>query len=221
MCIVVLLGCGGTAKIQREPLPTPERYYILLDAGHGGFDGGAVGTVTGVQEAGLNLQVALLVQAELEAAGARVLLTRTGPEALGDTKKADMARRGELLQSEGADAALSIHMNKFPDPTVKGPMAYFQAGSAEGEALAARVIAALTEDLGLPERRPNPGNNFVTRVPAAPAVLVECGFLSHPEEERRLQDPAYQSTLSKAIARGVMAYLQEGEGEEGSMEKSE
>lgn len=209
MLLGLLLGCARVAQApEREPLPTPERWLVLLDAGHGGFDGGAQGTDTGVRESELNLAVAKLVQEALEDAGVRVLMTRTGEEALGDTKREDMARRGALMQTEGADAAVSIHMNMFPDRRVRGPMAYYQAGADRGEALARCVIDSLTGALELKPRLPNPGNNFVTRVPVCPAVLVECGFLSHPEEERLLQDPAYQRTIAEAIARGVLAFLE-------------
>lgn len=192
----------------REPLPTAGRWYVIVDAGHGGFDAGASGTDTGVKESDLNLQVALLVQEALEDAGVRVLMTRTGEGALGDSKREDMARRGQLLQTEGADAAVSIHMNKFSDRRVRGPMAYYQAGAAAGQALATCVIDSLTEALSLKSRLANPGNNFVTRVPACPAVLVECGFLSHAEEERLLQDEAYQKAIAHAIARGILAFLE-------------
>ncbi len=205
-----LLGCARSesAPPAREPLPTPERWYVILDAGHGGFDAGASGTDTGVKESDLNLQVALYVQAALEEAGVRVLMTRTEAGALGATKREDMARRGALLETEGADAAISIHMNKFSDRKVRGPMVYYQAGAEAGHALAASVIDSLTEALSLQPRLPNPGNNFVTRVPACPAALVECGFLSNAAEERLLQDEAYQRATASAIARGVMAYLE-------------
>ena len=135
MAGLLLLGCArpAAAPAVREPLPTPPRWYVILDAGHGGFDAGASGVDTGVKESELNLQVALLVQAALEDAGTRVLMTRTGEGALGDTKRADMSRRAAMLLSEGADAAVSIHMNKFADRRVRGPMAYYQAGAAEGE----------------------------------------------------------------------------------------
>ncbi len=212
----LLTGCAASAKAPeaREPLPTPPRWYVLVDAGHGGFDGGASGIDTGVQESELNLQVALLVAEALEDAGVRVLMTRTEKGALGGTKREDMARRGELLTTEGADAAVSIHMNKFSDRKVRGPMAYYQAGAKAGQALAQCVIDRLTEAMGLKSRLANPGNNFVTRVPACPAVLVECGFLSHPEEERLLQEEAYQKAIAEAIARGVLAYLEASAGGE-------
>ena len=205
-----LLGCArpAPALVEREPLPTPGRWYVILDAGHGGFDAGASGVDTGVKESDLNLEVALLVEAYLEEAGVRVLMTRTESGALGGTKREDMARRGELLQTEGADAAVSIHMNKFSDGRVRGPMAYYQAGAEEGQVLAQRVIDSLTEAIGLKPRLANPGNNFVTRIPPCPAALVECGFLSNAEEERLLQDAVYQRAIAEAIARGVMAYLE-------------
>ncbi len=205
----LLLGCAEAADTpEREPLPTPGRWYVILDAGHGGFDAGASGPDTGVRESDLNLQVALLVQEALEDAGVRVLMTRTDPEALGSTKREDMARRGQLLSADGADAAISIHMNKFTDRRVRGPMAFYQAGAEAGQALAAAVIDSLTSALDLPPRLPNPGNNFVTRVPPCPAALVECGFLSHPEEERLLQEPEYQKAIAEAIARGILVYLE-------------
>ena len=205
----LLLGCARPVEApERAPLPTPGRWLVVVDAGHGGFDAGASGVATGVPEAELNLQVALLVQQALEDDGVRVLMTRTGSGALGDTKRADMARRGQLLQTEGADAAVSVHMNKFSDRRVRGPMAYYQAGAEAGQALAASVIGCLTQSLGLKPRLANPGNNFVTRIPSCPAVLVECGFLSHPEEERLLQDETYQKAIATAIAQGVIEYLE-------------
>ena len=118
-----MLGCARPVTVPEkgEPLSTPPRWLVILDAGHGGFDAGASGTATGVKESELNLQVALLVREALEDAGARVVMTRTGPGALGPTKGEDMARRGQMLLTEGADAAVSIHMNKFSDRKVRGP----------------------------------------------------------------------------------------------------
>ncbi len=220
MLLGLLLGCAAPAEspAARDPLPTPPRWYVIVDAGHGGFDAGASGVDTKVQESELNLRVALRVQQYLEDAGVRVLMTRTDEGALGGTKKEDMARRGQLLQTEGADAAVSIHMNKFSDRKVRGPMAYYQAGAKAGQALAQCVIDQLTDAIGLKSRLANPGNNLVTRVPACPAVLVECGFLSHPEEERLLQEEAYQKAIAEAIARGVLAYLEASAGSQPLLE---
>lgn len=211
MC-ALLAGCG-TGEEERVPLEerrtgleAPE-YLVVVDCGHGGFDAGASGDDTGVREDGLILAVGRLVQEELEEAGVLVIMTRRDEEALGDTKKEDMAKRGEILCTEGADAVVSIHMNHFSDRKVQGPMTFYQAGAEAGQSLAQAVIDALCGGLEIKSRLANPGNNFVTRIPKAPAVLVECGFLSNPEEEGLLQQEAYQQKLAKAIAQGVLAYL--------------
>lgn len=208
-----LLGCTKAAPpctpytLDAEP----PAYFVILDYGHGGADAGAIGVDTGVKEADLNLLIGECTARALEDRGCFVLRTRTGADALGDTKRDDMARRGAILCTEGADCTVSIHMNKFSDRSVKGPMCYFQAGAKEGEALAQCVIDALCDALGRDGRPANPGNNYVTRIPRVPSVLVECGFLSNPEDEQRLQDPAYQQLLAAAIADGVVAYLESGE----------
>ncbi len=190
-----------------SPAPTPDPYTVVLDFGHGGFDGGAVGIDTGVVEADLNLAVGKKVQTALERAGCHVLLTRPDEHALGETKNADMHARGELLQNPDADCTVSIHMNKFSNRRVSGPMTFYQAGADEGQKLAACVIAAITDALALKSRSANPANNFVTRIPAVPSVLVECGFLSNPTDEKNLQEEAYQTALAEAIAKGVLTYL--------------
>lgn len=208
----LLAGCGA---MEEEAVPLEERrtgleapaYLVVVDCGHGGFDAGASGDDTGVREDGLNLAVGLLVQEELEEAGVLVIMTRRDGDALGETKKEDMAKRGEILCTEGADAVISIHMNHFSDRKVQGPMTFYQAGAEAGENLAQAVMDALCGVLEIKNRLANPGNNFVTRIPKAPAVLVECGFLSSPEEERLLQQEAYRQKLAKAIAQGVLAYL--------------
>lgn len=186
---------------------TPPAYFVILDYGHGGFDCGAIGVDTGVLESDLNLLVGERVARALEDRGCFVLRTRTGPDALADTKRDDMARRGAILCSDGADCTVSIHMNKFGDRRIKGPMCYFQAGAEEGRRLAQCVTDALCAALGRDPRYANPGNNYVTRIPSVPSVLIECGFLSNPEDERKLQEPAYQQLLADAIADGVLRYL--------------
>lgn len=218
MC-VLLAGCGSAEEEtfivpeeRKTGLEAPE-YLVVVDCGHGGFDAGASGDETGVREDGLNLAVGLLVREELEEAGVLVVMTRADGEALGDTKKGDMARRGEILCAEGADAVVSIHMNHFSDRQVQGPMVFYQAGAEAGQELSQEIMDALCGELGIQSRLANPGNNFVTRIPAAPAALVECGFLSNGEEEALLQQPAYQQQLARAIAQGVLAYLGESEEE--------
>lgn len=215
-----LLSCSAPAA-PCEPFlldAEPPKYFVILDYGHGGFDCGATGVDTGVLESDLNLLIGERTARALEDRGCFVLRTRTGPDALAGTKRDDMARRGAILCSDGADCTVSIHMNKFSDRSVKGPMCYFQAGAEGGKVLARCVIDALCAAIGRDPRPANPGDNFVTRLPAVPSVLIECGFLSNPEDERKLQEPAYQQLLAEGIADGVLQYLQNKEpsGPEGS-----
>ena len=203
------LNCMPAAPCVPVRIETkPPRWYVILDYGHGGRDCGAIGADTGVKESDLNLTVGEKVAAALEERDCRVLRTRTDRDALADTKRSDMALRGAILCTEGADCTVSIHMNKFADRSVKGPMCFYQAGAEEGRRLAQCVTDALCAALERPARPANPGNNYVTRIPDAPSVLVECGFLSNPEEERDLQDPAYQQRIADAVADGVIAYLE-------------
>lgn len=188
------------------PAPGPR---IVVDAGHGGGDGGSVGQA-GTVEAGLNLAVAKLLEEELTAAGYRVRMTRRDENALGETKKADMAARGRALADPEAALCVSVHMNAFTDTAVRGPMAFYMEGSAEGKALADAVIAAVCEAVGTGGRSANPGDYFVLRQSLCPAVLVECGFLSNAAEEKLLCDPDYQRKLAAGIAAGIAAYLDAG-----------
>lgn len=186
---------------------TAEAFTVAVDAGHGGADGGAVGTVSGRSEAGLNLIVAKRVQTLLEAQGLSVVMTRTEDAALAATKEKDLARRKEIISEESVDLMVSVHMNKFSDPNVSGAMAFYQSGSAEGQKLAQTVIDAVCDATGRKRRLANPGDYFVLRECACPAVLVECGFLSNAAEEQKLLDETYLASIADAIAAGVLAYL--------------
>lgn len=187
-------------------------YTVVVDAGHGGADGGAVGSKTGVVEAGLNLTVACAVRDALEEAGVTVLMTRTDENALADTKQGDMQARRAIMNTADVDLVVSVHMNRFTDPAVSGPMAFYMKGSAEGQRLAELVIASVCEAAGRPVRSANPGDYFVIRESPAPSVLVECGFLSNAEDEALLQTETHQQKLAHGIADGVLAYLAEGSG---------
>ena len=215
----VAVSVAGAADVLNGRTPpstvpaTAEACTVVVDAGHGGFDGGAVGTTTGTPEAGLNLAVAGLLKARLTQAGLQVIMTREDEEALGATKNQDMAARGRILKQSGVDLVVSIHMNKFTDSTVSGPMAYYMAGSEEGQKLAQCVINSLCDGLERPRRLANPGDYFVIRECACPSVLVECGFLSNKDDEEKLLDPVYQAKIAAAVSSGILSYLQGAGGE--------
>lgn len=205
--VAALAAAGGAA-----PVSAPKKgYRVVIDPGHGGGDCGAVG-VSGVKEAGLNLAVSLYLKEELEALGMEAILTRSDEKALAEGKKADMAARGKIMNGEGVDLVVSVHMNKFTDPSVHGPMAFYMKGSAEGERLAKAVIDSITDELGANRRIANPGDYYVIRESRPVSVLVECGFLSNSGDEALLVQEQHQRRLAHAIARGIYSYLEGASG---------
>jgi len=183
-------------------------YTIVVDAGHGGPDGGAVGTETGVIEAGLNLEVAMRLADRLAERGMVVIMTRVDEDALGPTKRADVDERIEIFNQKEVDLVVSVHMNKFSDRRASGPRTYYMDGSVQGQNLAQSVLDAICDAIGASRRLASTGDYFVVRECSCPAVLVECGFLSNAADEQLLQQSDYQDTLADAIASGILAYLE-------------
>lgn len=208
---LIVAVCAAAASME-EALPTlatdgKDLPRIVIDAGHGGRDGGAEGAKSGVQEAPLNLAVAKKLEQALLDQGFDVTMTRSGADALAEGKRADMEARREILRGSGVSAVISIHMNHFSDPAVAGPMAFYMRGSTEGEALATSIIEQVCTALGREKRPANPGDYYVLRESIAPAVIVECGFLSNPEDEALLQQEAHQQALAEGIAEGVARHF--------------
>ena len=123
-CLGLLLAITGTATARS--LAVQARVYtaplVVIDPGHGGFDPGAIGMDTKVEECEINLAIAKLLKAELEQRGYRVLMTREEDKALAQTKKADMQARRDMIGQSGADLVLSIHQNSNPDRSANGAM---------------------------------------------------------------------------------------------------
>ena len=233
LAAVVILA----ANSDTIPVSTPKKgYRVVIDPGHGGSDCGAVG-VSGVKEAetarlcrryyeavarllrqgfpqmreeqtAVCSLLSQIPEEELEALGMEAILTRSDERALAEGKKADMAARGKIMNGEGVDLVVSVHMNKFTDPSVHGPMAFYMKGSAEGEKLAKTVIDSITDELGAPRRIANPGDYYVIRESMPVSVLVECGFLSNSGDEALLQQEQHQKKLAHAIARGIFSYFE-------------
>ncbi len=180
---------------------------VILDAGHGGFDGGAV-SVTGTAEKALNLDMTLTVSALLKAQGYRVILTRDSDTELtheggGSRKMQDLKGRLTVAEENQGIPFLSIHMNKFPQSRYDGLQVYYSKNDPSSQKLAEGIQAAVKAGLQ-PENdravKPATSAIFLLHKITSPAVLVECGFLSNEEEARRLEDPSYRAFLSLLIA---------------------
>lgn len=185
---------------------------IALDPGHGGYDGGAVGRVSGTPEKTLNLDVALRAQRLLTAQGAQVMLTRTDDYALCDDdppirkKLQDMQRRAALIEAAGCDLVLSIHMNEYAGRGESGPQVFYREGCPAGRLLAGAMQEALIDVLSPKTQREALGGDYYILTLGVPSALVECGFLSNREEEAMLLDAAYREQVAMAIAQGVCAW---------------
>ena len=139
-----------------------------------------------------------------------MVMTRSDGEAIAPTKKEDMAKRREIIETSGQDLTISIHQNFYEDPDVCGPQVFYAPGSVEGEKLARCIQERLNKDLEV--KKPlshKEGNYYIVKSGAAPAVIVECGFLSNPEEEVLLGKEFYQIKIAKAIMEGMEDYLAE------------
>ncbi|MCD7884494.1 MAG: N-acetylmuramoyl-L-alanine amidase [Lachnospiraceae bacterium] len=190
---------------------------IVIDPGHGGMDSGMVGE-SGASEKVLNLIYAKKLAALLEAEGYEAVLTRETEDGLYDTdasnKKAqDMERRVAIIAEEDPLLTVSIHQNSYPeDPSVKGPQVFYFGQSAEGEKLAAAIQDSLNEELAIERPRTQKGNTtyYILKRSVSTTVIVECGFLTNPEEEALLQEEAYQDQVAQAICDGILDYIQGG-----------
>lgn len=182
---------------------------VVIDAGHGGQDGGASGN--GVAEAEINLQVALQLEALLRQAGAEVVMTRSDGQALdaqnGFSKNQDMRARRRIISGSGAQAVLSVHMNNYPaDASVHGPQVFYQKGDAAGQSLAECVQRALLSVEGQNHRVPKAGDYYVLDSGVS-GVIVECGFLSSASDAAKLTREDYQRQLAWAVYTGLSEYL--------------
>ncbi len=186
---------------------------VVLDPGHGGYDGGAKARSSGLWEKEITLKVAQEIERALVAHGAKVVLTRREDTDLcgADTgtlkrKRADLQARVDIAKEAGAHVLLSIHMNEYRSSKESGPQVFYQRGGEDGRLLAGALQQSLIAGLKpKKERVAMAGDYFVLRS-AIPSALVECGFISNPEEERLLLTQEYQQQIGEAVAQGLAEY---------------
>ncbi len=188
---------------------------IIIDAGHGYPDGGAIG-ITGTVESNLNLKIALYLQKALIKKGYTVIMTRSDENCLSDEgktiaerKRSDMHKRLEIINNSDADMFVSIHINKFSDSRYRGAQVIYSGNYVQSELLASSIQAELCK---LPDNKSKrketqaPKSIFLLKNADIPAVIVECGFSSNFSEEQLLLTDKYQQELAKAITSGIEDY---------------
>lgn len=213
LCLSLLLtSCTGREEEVKEPPAPPKGLTVYVDAGHGGFDLGAVGvTAEGerIAEKDLALSVATLIAKELRSRGHTVLLSRTGDERLTYTNSREeiLARRAAAVAG-GADLLLSVHANAYAGKgRAYGARVYHSPASQASAAAAKRLSDAVTEHtgalIGRECRVVEDGSFLVLGEEKMPSLLFEIGFLSDERELALLADPAYQARLARAVAEAL------------------
>lgn len=188
-------------------------YTIVLDAGHGGMDSGSLGVSTNVKESELNLKIVKKLEKQLSAFGFKVVLTRNNESGLysesAENKKLDdMKKRKAIIEKCKANLVVSVHMNSFPTKSEKGAQVFYIKESANGKMLADSIQSQLYKNVPNARKNSNYGDLYILRCTENPSVLVECGFLSNPEEEALLMQEEHQQLLSYQIFCGIVKYFE-------------
>ena len=209
--------CVGALRSSLPVFAAEDRYCIVIDAGHGGIDGGVSGRKTGVKERDLNLSISFCLKEILTDAGFSVVMTRKTEAGLYDTtlrgfKKRDMQKRKQIIEAAKPTAVISIHQNFYPSSLTRGAQAFYLAASPKSKLLGERIqqyLNSVYASVGVKSRSATAGNYYMLECTEYPSVIVECGFLSNAEDERLLNTEGWQKRLAEGIAAGVLAYLEE------------
>lgn len=184
---------------------------IVIDVGHGGTDPGKVSS-NGIEEKDVNLQIALYLKDYLIAQDYTVYMTRETDCGLYDKnvskkKVSDLNNRIQFFKDKNASYVVSIHQNSYPDTTPHGAQTFYFTGSTEGKAFAETVQDSLLafDDTNTRQAK-NSSTYYLLKNSHVPSIIIECGFLSNPEETMKLTDPNYQKELAYAICLGICRY---------------
>jgi N-acetylmuramoyl-L-alanine amidase len=195
---------------------------IVVDAGHGGRDGGVSGTATKVKESDLNLKYAFLLKDSLEKQGYRVVMTRSAEEGLYDAaaeygvyneesrKSRDMKKRKEIINEAKPACVVSVHMNFFGQSSVRGAQVFYNASNKASKKLSQSVqsrINVLNNKYAEKNATTLAGDYYIIKCTEYASCIVECGFLSNAEDERLLLSSAYQAELIYELTNGIIIYL--------------
>lgn len=219
-CLVGLLALSGwwCSHLVRPALAPTEAVAgktVVIDPGHGGPDPGAVG-VAGSLEKEIVLAISDRLEPMLNRAAVYTLrlrdgdydmVERQGRSGSGSRKRDDLLLRAKAANDAGADLFISLHANSFPSPRWKGAQTFYAPGRPESKLLAEALQHRLREAFSDNTRKARPGDYLVLKETRMPAVVVEVGFLSNPDEERLLTTASHQQKVAEAIYQGILDYL--------------
>lgn len=217
---IILISINIGSKFNAvEVTNTNVKGTVVIDAGHGGEDPGAVSDHSGLKEKEVNLIIAMRVKELLEAENYGVVMTREedvlnyreGTRGYDNKRAQDLMNRKKRIDESGADIAVSIHLNKFSQTQYYGAQVFFPPRSQESKELAEIIQKALREKVDPSNKREalvKDSKLIILRNIKVPTVIVECGFLSNQQEEQKLSDKDYQEQLAQAIKEGIVQYFE-------------
>ena len=205
------------SKYEQTLAVPPSGKCVVLDAGHGAPDGGAVG-ISGVLEKDINLKICQKLQRLLEQSGTFVIITRSddnniAPDEKGkirDIKRADLKARRDFKNTPNADIFISVHMNKFPEGKYRGAQVFYAKNPNESKILGEFLQKSFIENLDKSNTRTAKAADnsiYILTDSKIPSVIAECGFLSNPEEEALLKTDEYQEKIAWARYLGISDYF--------------
>lgn len=224
-CVVAVIAsiAGSTENVQETAVGTVPKKVIVLDAGHGGADGGCVG-VNGVYEKDINLSIVKYLGTLLDFAGYEVVYTRdedvsiydNGVEGLRNQKISDMENRLEIVKSYPDSVFISVHQNQYVKPEYFGGQMFYTTNNS-GNFRFATIMQGLFAEL-----QPNNDRSvklidnglYLFKTTEQPALLIECGFLSNENDAAQLSSTEYQKKVAFTIYKGITHFLKESEEEE-------
>ncbi len=186
---------------------------IVLDAGHGGVDGGVSGVNSKVKESELNLMITKKIGEYISDAGMSVVLTRSSDAGLygvatSSLKKRDMEKRKSIIHSAKPNLVVSIHLNQYSVSTRRGAQVFFKQGDEKGKMLAQSIQAEFNSlEESTRAFTPLKGDYYILNCSSYPSVIAECGFLSNPEEEALLLTEEYRDKIAYSVFKGIVSFL--------------
>lgn len=185
---------------------------VVIDAGHGGRDGGVVGKHLGLEEASLNLTIAKMLEGHLRRSGFSVIQTRKNSEGLyhpnaSNKKKDDMQMRRQIIEQAEPDLVVSIHQNGFPDTSVKGSAVFYNPDNEASQVASQTIARELLRIDHIKYVQNKSANYYILDMGITPAVLVECVYLSNYEDEIFINDNGNKEKMAFAIFCGIVRFF--------------
>lgn len=189
-------------NLEDENVIEEKKYIVYIDVGHGGTDIGYE-TKDGVTEKDLDLQISKLVSSRLSSqSDVSVILSRNADINISNNERVEDANK------QNADLFISIHMTGNDNPTAQGVQTFYRVGANDGsDEFATLVQKSVAAYVNLKDRGATPFTFSVLQENNMPAILIQCGFLSNPDEEKKLTNTEFQKDLAEGIAQGILSFL--------------